>query len=93
MRGTGRESSSSAGGVGWDRKTSAEILFPDVHCSASEVCTHTQREDSLSLNYDARREKGDPGELCYLFLPDRACLLLRLSCSFLRLDAADTRLS
>ena len=93
MRGTGRESPSSAGGVGWDRKTSAEIMFPDVHCLSFAGCIHAhKREDSLSLSCDPRRQQGNPGELYYLSLPDRACLLLRLSC-FSAANAADTRLS
>ena len=80
---------------GWvgTEKTALRSCFPMCTAPLWRLYTRTQREDSLSLNCDTRRQKGDPGELWYLSLPDRACLLLRLSCFFCGSEAADTRLS
>ena len=65
-----------------DRKNSAEILSPAPYTWSSQVRTSHVAEDALSLNCDTRSEQGDPGELSDLSLPDRACLLVRMSCSF-----------
>jgi hypothetical protein len=74
-------------------KTALRSCFPLRTAPLRRIVRRTQREDSLSLNCDTRRQQGDPGELYYLSLPDRACLLLRLSCFFCGSEAADTRLS
>ena len=69
---------------GWvgTEKTALRSCFPLRTAPLWRIVRRTQREDSLSLNCDTRRQQGSPGELFYLSLPNRACLLLRLSCFF-----------
>ena len=48
-------------------------------CTKKLAAFRTLAREAVAERYE---QKGDPGELSYLPLHDRACLLLRLSCSF-----------